>query len=38
MGKDKLSPDKDWLVLDCDSYKKTLIDSRGNFITFDATI
>lgn len=38
MSKDKLSSDKDWLVLDCDSYKKTLIDSRGNFITFDATI
>lgn len=38
MSEDKLIPDKDWLVLDCDSCKKTLIDSKGNLVHFDVTI
>lgn len=38
MSEDKLIPDKDWLVLDCDSCKRTMIDSKGNFVHFDVTI
>lgn len=38
MSEDKLIPDKDWLILDCDSCKKTLIDSKGNLVHFDVTI